>query len=104
MAIAKDELRLIHGMHKETAKRYFQVREEIEIIVDRVHTIGDLMSLLRHADCATINHLTASWIGTRLKKDILKILNHLDNDFVYITRDDLEKFDTPTDDINEEQT
>ncbi len=84
---------MIHGMTIETARRYITAKERIEIIVDRIHTIGDLMSMLKHAEDASINHLTAAWIGNRIKTDALMILNHLDNDFAYIRSEDIEEFE-----------
>jgi hypothetical protein len=53
--------------------------KEIEILADNIHSIGDLMSLLIHAEDASINHLTAAWIGNRIKIDALKIISLLDN-------------------------
>ena len=84
---------MIHGMTIETVKRYIKTKERIEIIIDRIHTIADLMSMLRHVEDASINHITAAWIGDRIKTDALTILDHLDNDFAFIRNEDIEELD-----------
>lgn len=79
-------------MTPETAKRYVKVRQDIEILVDRIHAIGNLMSLLKDANGAVIDHLTAAWIGSRIKTDVLMILSLLD-DFAYIQLDEVKEID-----------
>ena len=61
------------------ATGYAKLCEKIETITDRIHAIGDLMSLLKDAEEASISHLTAAWIGNRIKTDALKIISLLDN-------------------------
>ena len=78
-----------HGMNKEIAGKYIKVRNQIETLVDEIHAIADLMSLLNQADPVAINHITAAWIGNKIKADALQILTHLDNDFIDLGPEDL---------------
>ena len=65
-------------MKKQTPDNYLKLRQKIEPLIDEIHAIADLMSLL-NTDPAAINHLTAAWIGNRIKTDALQILTHLEN-------------------------
>jgi hypothetical protein len=64
---------------KNNTPAYVKLCKQIETITDRIHSIGDLMSLLKDAEDANICHLTAAWIGNQIKTDALMIVNLLDN-------------------------
>ena len=66
-------------MKKQTPDNHLKLKEKIEPLIDEIHAIADLMSLLKNTDPAAINHLTAAWIGNRIKTDALMILTHLEN-------------------------
>ncbi len=76
-------MHLIKGMTVETAMRYIKVRKEIEIIIDRIHTLGDLISMDKDT----------ALIGQRIKSDAILILRCLDICFIHITPEDLKELD-----------
>ena len=76
-------MHLIKGMTVETAKRYVKVRKEIEIIIDRIHTFGELVSMDKDT----------ALIGQRIESDAILILRCLDICFIHFTPEDLKELD-----------
>ncbi|MCP3923429.1 MAG: hypothetical protein GY714_12695 [Desulfobacterales bacterium] len=70
-----NEYQLIKGMTVEAAKRYFKVRKELDLIINRIHTFGELISMDKDTE----------QIGSRIKSDSVLILRMLDVHFVYLT-------------------
>ncbi len=62
-------------MTVEAAKRYFKVRKELDLIINRIHTFGELISMNKDTE----------QIGNRIKADSVLILRMLDVHFVYLT-------------------
>ena len=75
---------MIQGMRIDTARRYLEVRDEIEEIVHKIHAYAYLMSVFWEIDEGTIEiqSLVIGYIGKMISDDVLRIIEHLDDHFV----------------------
>ena len=78
---------MLNGMEKETARRYIKVLEKIEDIVDKIHAVAYLMSLLCELEegQADIRPFTIGCLGKMIAQDVLLITSLLENDFASTT-------------------
>ena len=77
---------MINGMDIETARRYVKAIEKIEEIVDKIHCLAYMMSLLCEMEegQVQIKPFCVGYLGKMIATDVLRITEHLDNDFVSI--------------------
>ena len=79
---------MINGMNIETARRYLETRDKLDIIIDRIYAIAYLQSLLDDPiDEMKIDSLPLGKIGKVIAQNILKINETLDEfeSFIDIT-------------------
>ena len=78
---------MIKGMDLELARRYVKVMDQIEKIVDNIHAIAYIMSLLCELDegQAHIRPYPIGYLGKMIANDVLWITSILENDFVSST-------------------
>ena len=77
---------MINGMDIETARRYVEAMDQIDKIVDKVHALAYMMSLLCEIEegQVDIKPFCVGYLGKMIATDVLRITEHLDNDFVSI--------------------
>ena len=77
---------MINGMDIDTAQRYIKAIEQIEKIVDKIHCLAYMMSLLCEIEEGQVNikPFCVGYLGKMIATDVLRITEHLDNDFVSI--------------------
>ena len=80
-----DPVRLICGMNQETANSYIVVRQEIGMIINRLHKAGDYLSEFEKIKPGGICR-TLSLMGKSIMHDAALIREYLDNDFVSLER------------------
>ena len=75
---------MIHGMSVDTARRYIQVINEIEKIVDKIHAIAYLMGVFSEIEDGVleIKPTVVGHLGKMIANDVLKITSLLDDDFI----------------------
>ncbi len=86
---------MINGMEIETARRYIKVMDQIEEIVDKIHALAYMMSLLCEIEegQVDIKPFCVGYFGKMISHDVLFITSLLENDFVSIieVKQELEK-------------
>ena len=77
---------MIKGMDTDTARRYAKVMNQIEKIVDKIHALAYMMSLCCEIEegQVAIKPFCVGYFGEMIATDVLRITEHLDNDFVSI--------------------
>ena len=75
---------MIHGMSVTTARRYIQVINKIEKIVDKIHAIAYLMGAFSEIEDGVleIKPTVVGHLGKKIANDVLKITSLLDDDFI----------------------
>jgi hypothetical protein len=90
---------MINGMNMETARRYVLVMDQIEKIVDKIHALAYMMSLLCEIEEGQVHikPFCVGYFGKMIATDVLRITEYLDNDFVSIleVKKSLEKTENP---------
>ena len=75
---------MIQGMSVDTARRYIQVINKIEKIVDNIHAYAYLMSVFSEIEdgVVEIKSTVVGHLGKKIANDVLKITSLLDDDFI----------------------
>ena len=80
-----DPKRMICGMTESTAKRYIDIRKELDVIIARVHKAGYWLSEFDKADpvgmCKTL-----SLMGVSIMHAMAQIHDYLENQFLSLER------------------
>lgn len=76
---------LVCGMTPSTAKRYIVVRQEIDLIVERINKVGIRLSELEKVRpdgiCKTLSRM-----GTSIMQGMAQIQDYLENEFVSVEK------------------
>ena len=77
---------MINGMDIETARRYVEAMDQIENIVDKIHCLAYMMSLLCEIEegQVEIKPFCVGYLGKMIADDVLRITECLDNEFASI--------------------
>ena len=80
-----DPKRMICGMTEPTARRYIDIRKELDMIIARVHKAGYWLSEFDKAHPAGMCK-TLSLMGLSIMHSMSQIHNYLENEFVSLER------------------
>jgi len=75
-----DTDKLICGMIPSTAERYLIVRQEIDIMIQRIHKAGYWLSEFDKAQPEGLSH-TLSMMGVMIMHSIATVHDYLENEF-----------------------
>jgi hypothetical protein len=80
-----DPQQLICGMTEPTAKRYIDVRKELDMIIVQLHKAGYWLSEFDKADPASMRK-TLTLMGVSIMHAMAQIHDYLENEFVSLQR------------------
>lgn len=72
--------KLICGMTTSTARRYLIVRQEIDIMIQRIHKAGHWLSEFDKAQPESLSH-TLSMMGVMIMHSAATVHDYLENEF-----------------------
>ena len=74
---------MIKGMDIETARRYIRAMEKIDKLADKIYALASMMSVLSEIEegAVDIKPSAVGYFGETIARDVLRIIEHLDNDF-----------------------
>jgi hypothetical protein len=81
----KDTARLICGMSEQTAQRYITVRQELDILIDRIHNAGNYLSKLKTVQPAHIGKSLAL-TGRSITHAMALVHDYLENEFASLEK------------------
>ena len=84
--------RMVKGMDIETACYYLKVRDKVDDLIEKIYASAYIMSLLFDLpqEHIRINSHAIGYLGKMIADDVLRITEHLDDDFVSTTELKLE--------------
>jgi hypothetical protein len=81
----KDNPLMICGMSEQTAQRYITVRQELDILIDRIHKAGNHLSRLETVQPVTIARFLVS-TGRSITHAMALVHDYLENEFASLEK------------------